>query len=122
MGKRKSQAIQKKADSLFSKIVRARDGACRRCGKQETLQCHHLISRTYRKVRFDERNGVTVCVGCHMFLTHRPLDNEDFAISILGEEGWAELKTIARNVDSRVDLKVVLESLQERWNEIEEAA
>lgn len=119
---KKSQAIQKKADTLFSKIVRARDGACRRCGKQETLQCHHLISRTYRKVRFDERNGVAVCVGCHLFLTHRPLDNEDLAVKLLGESGWAELKTIARNVDYRVDLKEVFASLQARWNEIEQAA
>lgn len=110
----KKKTPMREADRLFSLLIRARDGACRRCGKETALQCHHLISRTYRKVRFDERNGVSVCNGCHLFLTHRPLDNDDFAVHILGEEIWAELKTIARDVDYRVDLKEVLADLRKK--------
>lgn len=107
----------KQADTLFSILVRQRDGACIRCGKRgydgtKNLQCHHLISRTYRKVRFDFRNGHAVCKGCHMFLTHHPLENEEFAIEILGEETWAELRAIARDTSYKVDLKAVLADLK----------
>lgn len=109
----KSRAILKTADTLFSKFIRQRDGACRRCGSSDaSLQCHHLLTRTYRKIRFDPRNGVAVCYGCHKYLTHRPLENEDFAVSILGEETWAELREIARDVSYKVDLQAVVDDLK----------
>lgn len=103
----------KEADRLFSLFIRQRDGRCLRCGKTDTtLQCHHLISRTYRKTRFDPRNGATVCFGCHKYLTHRPLDNEDFAIALVGDETWQELRSIARDTSYKVDLKEVLADLR----------
>ena len=108
----KSKALLSKADRLFSLYVRQRDGKCRRCHKSDrTLQCHHLISRTYRKVRFEPDNGVALCFGCHKYLTHRPLDNDDFAVAMIGEQRWAELKVIARDTTYKVDLKDVVADL-----------
>lgn len=102
----------KQADMLFSKFIRDRDQVCRRCGRTDILQCHHLIGRRYMKVRFDPRNGVAVCKSCHMFLTHRPLENDEFATELLGEETWAELRTIARDVTYKVSLKEVIADLK----------
>lgn len=111
----------KKADVLFSKFVRLRDGKCLRCGRQDGLQCHHLLTRTYRKVRFDSRNGVSVCFGCHKYLTHRPLENHEFAIELRGEEVWDDICATARRVDYKVDLKEVIAWLTNELKEMEAA-
>lgn len=62
----------KKADELWSKCVRTRDGECVLCGSKNALQAHHWIvtrgqSTTYR---YDLRNGVTLCYGCHIHGVH----------------------------------------------------
>lgn len=113
-GVTKKKSPLSEADRLFSLWVRDRDGCCTRCGRSGTLQCHHLISRTYRKVRFDPRNGHAVCKPCHVFLTHRPLENDEFAIALVGEETWAELRAIARDTSYKVDLKEVLADLRKK--------
>lgn len=103
----------KEADRLFSLYIRQRDKRCLRCGKTDaTLQCHHLLGRAYRKVRFDPRNGASVCYGCHKFLTHRPLENEEFAIALVGEQTWMELRALARDTSWKVDLKEVIADLR----------
>lgn len=110
---RKSKAIQAEADRLFSLVIRARDGKCRRCLRSDVaLQCHHLIPRVYRKVRYEPDNAAALCYGCHKFLTHRPLENDDFVIELIGEKRYLELREIARATAYKVDLKEVLEDLR----------
>ena len=58
------------ADRAFSLFIRKRDGACRACGSTDGLQCAHVWSRRYHAVRFDERNAVALCRGCHVKFTH----------------------------------------------------
>lgn len=62
----------KKADDLWSKCIRTRDGECILCGNKNALQAHHFVvtraqSATYR---YDLRNGVTLCYGCHIHGVH----------------------------------------------------
>lgn len=67
------------ADRLFSLYIRARDGwACRRCGSVVNPQCAHVISRTYRAIRWNPDNAVCLCRGCHVMFTHRPLEWADW--------------------------------------------
>lgn len=107
---------QKECDRLFSLFIRHRDKRCRRCRKVsdiKKLQCHHLIGRVYRKIRFDPRNGVALCYGCHKFLTHRPLENEEFILATIGGETYEELRSIARNTTQKADLDQIHEWLKE---------
>ncbi len=62
------------ADRAFSLYIRKRDGACRACGYNwpNELQCAHVWSRRYYAIRFDERNAVALCRGCHIKFTHSP--------------------------------------------------
>lgn len=62
----------KKADSLWSKCVRTRDGKCVLCGSKNALQAHHwIVTRNQsNKYKFDLRNGVTLCYGCHIHGVH----------------------------------------------------
>ena len=52
-------------DTLFSKLVRHGKKLCDRCGKERDLQCCHIIGRAHYATRFDLRNAVAMCAGCH---------------------------------------------------------
>lgn len=96
------------ADRLFSLIVRHaqvcafhgdpwapgnEDGVC-----SGPLQCAHIVSRTYRSVRWDESNAMPLCAGAHVAMTHRPLEWERFVVYKIGREALDELKAQALEV------------------------
>jgi hypothetical protein len=72
--KKKSRTYYKrKADALLSKQVRAR-GACEMCGKEtNTLQCAHVITRANLHLRYDMKNVLCLCAGCHLLWHREPL-------------------------------------------------
>jgi 5-methylcytosine-specific restriction endonuclease McrA len=84
-----------RADREFSILIRTRDGACRRCQSTERLQCAHVHSRRYRKIRWDERNAMALCSSCHVWQTHHPLEGEEFFRSVLGDDVFDELRMTA---------------------------
>lgn len=66
--------IKKELDGLWSAKVRERDGKCVMCGKVgKGLQAHHYLKSRARslKYRWDLRNGITLCYGCHMYGVHK---------------------------------------------------
>lgn len=76
MTKAKSRYMQQ-ADAAFSKLVKWRDGhTCQRCEKGDYPQCAHLVSRSYKSIRTELTNAVTLCRGCHVYFTHHPLEWE----------------------------------------------
>ena len=51
-----------------SDIRRLWSDKCAVCGKSNCkLDCHHLISRTIPEFRHDNKNGILLCSGCHLF-------------------------------------------------------
>lgn len=95
-------------DREFSLFIRERDRVCQRCGKDRNLQCAHIVSRTYRKTRWDPDNAMALCFGCHKTFTHWPLEWEAFVITRMGEEGYRELKLKAQDtVGPKADLDEV---------------
>lgn len=64
--------LKRIADALFSKLVRSR-GACQMCTKTNNLQCAHIISRRNLHLRYDFRNALALCAGCHLLWHHEPL-------------------------------------------------
>jgi len=87
----------KKADGLFSKFIRERDGKCVRCGKTEYLQCSHFWPRAISSTRFDPENCDTLCYGCHYGDRYhgweyaKQGEYRDFKIKQLGDEGYKNL-------------------------------
>ena len=61
-------------DAEFSKLIRDRDGWCLNCGRSSHLQAAHILRRSYKLTRFDEDNAVTLCLWCHHYFTHHPLE------------------------------------------------
>lgn len=81
-----------KATVLHSQIVRSR-GRCERCGVSNgTLQCAHIVGRSWSWTRTDEHNAWCLCAKCHFFLTGNPFDHVQFAIQTRGEDGYAALR------------------------------
>ena len=61
------KAIKKKLDVLWSQIVRKRNnGNCEVCGNPGQ-NSHHVISRRNLNLRWDLKNGINLCISCHMF-------------------------------------------------------
>jgi len=67
-------SYKNRCDVLFSKIIRARDKKCMRCGRSEgvQLQCSHCASRGSLDGRFDELNALTLCASCHRWWHNYP--------------------------------------------------
>lgn len=84
MTQKKRMNQTKLADTLYSKIIRAQ-GYCAGEGVRfecsQSLQCAHVVSRTYRAVRWrtdDPPGAVPLCGAHHVFYTHHPLEWIDF--------------------------------------------
>jgi len=65
--------LKKKCDTLWAKIIRSK-GYCEWCGKSGRLNAHHAVGRSNHAVRWDLRNGVTLCVACHFKAHQSPLE------------------------------------------------
>ena len=60
------KGLIKKADALWSKIIRSQPGPCEYCGKwHKVYQAHHIFSRGRWNVRYVLMNGIKLGQGCH---------------------------------------------------------
>lgn len=102
-------------DTLFSKIVRTRDGwKCQRCGNQFTpptsgLHCSHYFGRGRENTRFDLDNCIALCYGCHRLWGHGDLRDEYTAYMKrkLGEVGFQNLQirsNLYKHRDDKADM------------------
>lgn len=94
--------MSKIADKLFSLIVR-HPAKCTYHGAdigadpwgggcKGGLQCAHIVSRSYRSVRWSEDNAMPLCAAAHTYYTHHPLEWEDFVTMRIGDDAFAALK------------------------------
>lgn len=70
-----ARKADEKALQTWRRAVRKRDRkACRCCGRlvssaltvaPERRECHHIAPRGDASVRYDRRNGLQTCLGCH---------------------------------------------------------
>lgn len=92
------------ADKLFSLIVRSK-GQCAAhapiasdpfgTGCTQGLQCAHIVSRSYRSVRWSEDNAMPLCARAHVYYTHHALEWEAFVTERMGAADFASLKARA---------------------------
>jgi hypothetical protein len=91
------RTIRNRMDKESSIQVRAR-GKCERCGKTEQLQCCHIFSRRYSKLRHLPLNLLCLCAGCHFWAHSNPILFSEFCREYLGDNKFQEL------IDLRNDL------------------
>lgn len=86
-------SMTNKLDKLCSLIVRSH-GQCVWClmTDYEKLQCAHIFSRTYRNTRWDLKNLLPLCQGCH-FRAHKcPVEFTERVKVYLGDVEYELLK------------------------------
>jgi hypothetical protein len=110
---KKRMGASKKADQLFSKLVRD-SGPCRAAVEEPDHTCAgvkqaaHVHSRRYRAIRWSFDNCIPLCQGAHVFYTHRPLEWEE-ACRRWGID-WDNLRYCALN-DPPMNPAAVVEEL-----------
>ena len=103
----KSRGVtKKKLDSLWSKLVRLRDGKCMYCGSTEYPNAHHIFSRSNHTTRYDLNNGITLCSKHHLFdnsfSAHKaPLEFIEWLKGFLGDVYIDNLRAKAQKVNRK---------------------
>lgn len=65
---KKLKGIDGKLDDAWSLLVKLQAKMkCEVCEAEKPLNSHHIFSRSNRSVRWDEANGVCLCVSHHTF-------------------------------------------------------
>jgi 5-methylcytosine-specific restriction endonuclease McrA len=106
---RKRTNYMHQADALFARMIRARDQECLACHSTSNMQCAHIISRSYKSIRTDPDNAVTLCRSCHLRFTHRPLEWEAWVeTQFPGRWDWLRAKALKyERVDWRKEVEVL---------------
>lgn len=95
----------KKADDIFSKAIRERDGKCLFCGKTTNLTNSHYWGRNRSSTRYSWENCITLC----WFWCHKKAEGEkqgryqDFMRARLGTRKYKALEKLAYTTMSRRD-------------------
>jgi hypothetical protein len=117
---KKLKGIDGKLDEAWSKAIKVKAGfKCEKCGKETTLNSHHVYSRSNRSVRWDLTNGYCLCVAHHTFgswSAHKsPLEFIEFAKEQRGEDWYNALRLKANQTMkwSNYEKEILLKALNE---------
>jgi hypothetical protein len=81
------------------------------------LSWAHIISRSYHRIRHWRSNCMTLCMGHHLYFTHRPLHWEMFVEEKIGPDAYTRLRRAAF-FSPKLDKAEVGAALSEgRWPE-----
>lgn len=94
MRKQTKTGLTRKLDAEVSRITRLQ-GYCVSCWNKDysKLQCCHIFSRTYRNTRWDLKNLLCMCAGCHFEAHKNPIKFVEKVREYLGEYEYQALKT-----------------------------
>lgn len=115
---RRKSTVLKKLDKEWSRCVRQRaDNKCEVCGGLGT-NAHHYISRSNRVLRWDLRNGISVCAGCHLFKNNSFHKNPEWGHFWMEEHRWEDLRDI--NCVMYTIKKWTIEEIEDKLKELEQ--
>jgi hypothetical protein len=60
--------LRNQADRLWSRMILADGtGSCQVCHKRFSVSAHHVFHKgAHARARYDRRNGLPICTGCHL--------------------------------------------------------
>ena len=118
---KKLKGIDGKLDDAWSELVKLEAGyKCEYCGKNTTLNSHHIFSRSNRSVRWDERNVHPQCRRDNHFMGGRQDDYARFIIKKYGQNNFDELMRLKYTTvkHTRSDLEEMIELYKEKLENI----
>ena len=124
---KKLKGVDGKLDNAWALLVKLKAGMkCEYCGKTTHLNSHHLYSRSKKSVRWSTMNGISLCVGHHVFSSsfsaHKtPLEFTKWLEKYKGSE-FIDLLTIKANAVSKLhkfEKELLLQELLKEIKELE---
>ena len=114
------KGIDKKLDDSWAILVKLKAGMkCEVCHKSRNLNSHHIYSRSKKSTRWHVKNGVCLCVGCHVFSSkfsaHKtPTEFTEWLNENKGTDYMDRLRLRANTVSKLhpFEKKILLEELQ----------
>ncbi len=113
-------------DLLWANLVKLKAGnICEYCGNPNTLNSHHIFSRSNMSLRWDINNGICLCALHHvlgLFSAHKaPLEFAEWLKDKRGDEWYNSLKEKSKQVVklSTPDRIEITESLKTKISEIQ---
>lgn len=125
----KVSTLKKKADKLWSELVRRENSdehgmvKCYTCDQQyhwKAIQNGHFVSRTHTSTRFYEKNCKPQCMACNVWRRGNP---SEFAKNLVKEYGVEILDELSDMRNTTVKMKVndyleLIEALKEKLNNL----
>lgn len=112
-----------KRDVLFSRLIRARDKCCVKCGKVDVrLECSHIFSRRHIATRWDLDNAKALCHHCHRYWWHsEPAEAGQWIKGYLGPEKLERLriKAMTPTKVSKSEKEEIYQDLKQRFKALE---
>ena len=115
-------------DELYREYIRRRAmkraGGCERCHtpklSYKDLQTAHFHTRGGHTTRWDIRNSVGLCGGCHMYIDSHEEEKIEFEKEILGEEEYERLFVLAHMTtkQSPIDYNLIEIVIRELLKEV----
>lgn len=115
----KDSFLNKKLDKLWSEVIRLK-GYCELCGRKSTevvLHSHHIFSRRHFSTRWDIKNGLSLCNGCHLYKAHKDIQEfSDWVQNHFGDEYMKEIREKAHTIVkyTKEDKMRMIKELQEK--------
>ncbi len=114
--------IMKAMDRMWSHLIFATYGnRCVLCGKP-AVDSHHIIRRSKSNaLRYDIKNGVPLCKGCHFFGIHKgSTEHHKALLEWIGEEKYAYLQQ-KKNEYTKMNISSLRERAKELYEQLKKA-
>ena len=122
-----AKGIEKSLDNAWSLLVKLIAGnKCEYCNNRQTLNSHHIFTRSNKSTRWDELNGISLCASHHAlnskFSAHgTPTIFTEWIINKRGEN-WHNLLRLRAHADgkrTKFEKEIMLKELNKRIKEYE---
>lgn len=114
MRKPSKKTLRNKCDTLCSKLCRS-IGYCERCGRTETLQWVHFISRAVIRLRYNPKNFGCLCYRCHRWAHQHPKAFSVFWDKLKGQGTTQQLEKKSNTL-----IPLTIEFYQEVYEKLKE--
>jgi hypothetical protein len=95
-----TKGLKKKLDSLWSELIKREAGnKCEVCGRNESINSHHIVGRRNLRLRWELYNGVSLCAGCHVFKTQSFHQNPIWADEWLRKNRSEDYKLVKQTMN-----------------------
>lgn len=122
MRKPSKKTLTTKLDNAWSKAVRLKaKNKCEVCGKSDgVLNAHHIVGRTNRNLRWDLKNGCSLCFRCHKGGTKSAHEDPLWFREWLEENRWEDFLYLykEKNNIKKWDIEEMQEKLEELLNQL----